>query len=524
MSKRVWICGALLLAVVFAGNCLLLSQSNHRAKKIVLIAGKKSHGPGLHEYLKSVKLLKVMLAESPNLNVKAELHFNGWPEDPRTLDTADSIVTISDGQDGDLYSPVPFMTEARMPVIEKQMKRGCGLVTIHFSTFAPDKYGPQILEWGGGYFDWQGGDGKRSWYSAIKTLTAEVKPGQPNHPITSGVAPFQIEQEFYYRIRFLENDPRLVPILRVPDLANDLQGQVVAWAVQRQDGGRGFGTTMGHFYRNWKHDDYRKLMLNGIVWTARAAVPEGGVQSSFLSDEDVDRKLMVQPIKTLLVTGNNHPSHKWQETTPAIIAALNSETPRFNVTVTEDAEFLARKDLLDFKLVVLNYCNWEKPGLSDAAKSNFVRFLRKGGGLTLIHFSNGAFHFSLPKAAESDWLEYRKICRRVWDHSDKKTGHDRYGKFRVEIAKVDHPVVRSIEPFETKDELYYNQHGDDPIQVLATARSQQTGKEEPMAFVYSYDKARVFQTLLGHSAESIEAPGATQLIRYGSLWAAGKQR
>ena len=82
-------------------------------------------------------------------------------------------------------------------------------MTIHFSTFAPDKYGPQILEWGGGYFDWQGDDGKRSWYSAIKTLTAEVKPGQPNHPIANGVAPFQIEEEFYYRIRFRENDPRL---------------------------------------------------------------------------------------------------------------------------------------------------------------------------------------------------------------------------------------------------------------------------------------------------------------------------
>ena len=522
MIQRVSVCGVLFLAVVFAGNCPLLSEGKQRAQKIVLIAGKKSHGSGLHEYLKSVKLLKVLLDEAANLNVKTEIHFNGWPEDPKTLDTADSIVTISDGQDGDRYSPVPFMTEARMLVIEKQMKRGCGFVTIHFSTFAPDKYGPQILEWGGGYFDWQGDDGKRSWHSAIKTLTAEVKPGQPNHPIANGVAPFQLEEEFYYRIRFRENDSRWTPILRVPDLADDPQHQVVAWAVQRQDGGRGFGTTMGHFYRNWKNDSYRRLMLNAIVWTARATVPEAGVQSSFLSDEEVNRKLIVEPIKTLLVTGNNHPAHKWQEPTPAIIAALNSETPRFTVTVVEDAEFLARKELLDFKLIVLNYCNWEKPGLSQAAKDNFVRFLRKGGGLTLIHFSNGAFHFSLPKAGESDWLEYRKICRRVWDHSDKRTGHDRYGNFRVDIAKVNHPVTRNVESFETKDELYFNQQGNDPIEVLATARSQQTGKDEPLAFVYSYAKARVFQTLLGHSAESIETPGSTQLIRYGSLWAAGK--
>ena len=135
MIKRVLVCGVLLLAVVFAGNCPLLSEGKQRAKKIVLIAGKKSHGPGLHEYLKSVKLLKVLLDESPNLNVKTEIHFNGWPEDPKTLDTADSIVTISDGQDGDRYSPVPFMTDARMPVIEKQMKRGlwfCDHSFFHF--------------------------------------------------------------------------------------------------------------------------------------------------------------------------------------------------------------------------------------------------------------------------------------------------------------------------------------------------------------------------------------------------------
>ena len=91
----------------------------------------------------------------------------------------------------------------------------------------------------------------------------------------------------------------------------------------------------------------------------------------------------------------------------------------------------------------------------------------------------------------------------------------------MDIAKVNHPVVRNIDPFETMDELYYNQQGDDPIQVLATARSAVTGKDEALAFVYSYGKARVFQTLLGHGAESIEIPGATQLIRYGSLWAVG---
>ncbi len=515
------------------GLCLLLSAAllsvpnapaaRQGSKKIVLIAGKKSHGPGAHEYLKSVKLLKVLLDRAPNLQgVRTEIHFNGWPEDPATLDDADLIMTISDGQDGDKYSPVPFMTDARMKIMAKQMKRGCGFITFHFSTFTPDRYGPQILEWGGGYFDWQNDQGERDWYSAIKTLETDVALGNPAHPILRGVEPFRFNEEFYHSVRFRENDPRLTPILRVPALAPESQKQIVAWSVEREDGGRGFGTTTGHFFDNWKNDDYRKLMLNAMVWAAGAEVPAGGVESSFVEDEELDRALLTNPIKTLLLTGDNHPAHKWRETTPALIRALNSETPRFDVTVTEDPETLAAQRLHGFDLVVLNYCNWQSPGLSQAAQQNFVRFLSEGGGLTIVHFANGAFHFSLPNSPQSDWPEYRKICRRVWDHTEGKSGHDKYGKFLVEIAAVDHPVLRRLESFETTDELYFRQQGDEPIQVLATARSKVTGNDEPMAFVYDYQNGRVFQTVLGHGVESIAAPGATQLIRNGSLWAAGK--
>ncbi|MCP5120709.1 MAG: ThuA domain-containing protein [bacterium] len=490
-------------------------------KKIVLIAGKKSHGPGAHEYLKSVKLLKVMLDRSPNLTgVRTEIHFNGWPEDPRTLDTADTIVTISDGQDGDKYSPAPFMTRERMAVMERQMKRGCGFVTIHFSTFTPDEYGDEIIEWGGGYFDWQGDDGQREWYSAIKTLEADVEIGEPDHAISRGVKPFRYKEEFYYRIRFGDDDSRLKQILRVPALGGSPAEQTVAWAVERTGGGRGFSTTAGHFYDNWKIADYRKLILNGIVWSAGAAVPDGGVESSFFTDAEVDEALMENPVRTLLLTGHDHPAHKWQETHPAIIRALNSETPRFEVEVVTDPEYLTSNELFSYHLLVLNYANWKRPGLGEEAKTNLIRYLDNGGGLAIIHFANGAFHFSLPEAGESDWPEYRKICRRVWDHSTGASGHDPYGEFRVEITNTNHPVTRHIEDFGTTDELYYRQQGDGPIEVLATARSSVTGEDEPMAWVYQYGPARVFQTVLGHAAESIHTPGTTQLIRYGSLWAA----
>src|SRR6267154_3722192 len=69
-------------------------------KKIVLIAGVKTHGPGEHEYVKTVRLLKAMLDHSTNLHgVKTETHLNGWPTDPSTLDDADVIVVYADGSD-----------------------------------------------------------------------------------------------------------------------------------------------------------------------------------------------------------------------------------------------------------------------------------------------------------------------------------------------------------------------------------------------------------------------------------------
>src|SRR5262249_59117988 len=105
--------------------------------------------------------------------------------------------------------------------------------------------------------------------------------------ITTGMARFEAKDEFYYNLRFRERDPRLVPILTVP-MSGEGE-QTVAWAVERGEPGRvsagskgrGFGFTGGHFFDNWKNENYRKMALNAILWTANAPVSEGGVKSQF---------------------------------------------------------------------------------------------------------------------------------------------------------------------------------------------------------------------------------------------------
>jgi type 1 glutamine amidotransferase len=286
------------LAALFLTSGLLPAEANTSdvPRKIVLIAGKKSHGPEgnrIHDYPWSVKLLKVLFDQSNvRQKVRVETHFDGWPKHERTLDDADTVVVISDGRDGDKFEEAPhFSSDARTAAIERQIRRGCGFVTFHFSTFASEANRSQILNWNGGYFQWET-DGQRRWYSAIKVLDAELALPSPGHPIARGVSPFRLREEFYYNLRFDPSDSTLVPLLTVPALpGRDPDGRWVAWALERADGGRGFGTSCGHFYDNWKNDAFRKLMLNAIAWSARVEVPASGIESAYIEHDAITTAL-----------------------------------------------------------------------------------------------------------------------------------------------------------------------------------------------------------------------------------------
>jgi type 1 glutamine amidotransferase len=492
-----------------------------KQKKIVLIAGPKSHGPGAHEYIKSVRLMKTMLDNSNVEGLETKIYFNGWPDSQEDLEDADLILFVSDGRDGHLFSDVPFMTEERMEVMQRQMDRGCGFSLIHFSTFATDEIGKKVLDWAGGYFDWQDDKGERNWYSSIKTIDGNLTFPNGEHPILSGIEPFKMKEEYYYNIRFQKNDNRLQLIAEVPELEGRAEnGNAVAWAVERKDGGRGFSTTMGHFYANWRNDNFRKMILNGLVWAAGVTIPEGGVESNFFEDAEVTRHLYGKSRKALVLTGNNHPAHPWQDTSPVMKKTIESRTD-FHVDISTNIEDLYQYDLNDYDALILNYANWENPEvLSEASKNSFVNYLEQGGGLLVIHFSNGAFHFSLPKAGESDWPGYREIVRRVWDH-DADSGHDKYGEFLVKIANSNHPVTSGVRDFTTFDELYFNQKGDKPIEPLLSARSQVTGREEPLAWGYRYGAGRVFQTLLGHDVKSFSSSEFQLVLSNAINWVAG---
>jgi type 1 glutamine amidotransferase len=497
-------------------------------KKVVFMAGKKSHGPGAHEYEKDVTLLKQCLDTATNLKgIVTEAHFGGWPADAKTLDSADTIVLLSDGLDKPYPAEQhPFLKDDHLAVIERQVQRGCGLVLVHWPLWVPATVGNEkFLPWLGGFCDYDNppGPGMSDGVDWAK---------QAVHPICRGVKPFAIQDEYYGNVRFLASDPRFTPILPFPGKSKE---PLWAWAWDRGPGGRSFCFIGGHFHDNWLKEDFRKPILNAIVWTAGVEVPGDGVQSSVAVGETqpaaaqpattpsaAATQAAPKPIRALLLTGHHQDAcHPWRKTTPALQEVLYQDV-RFRVGVVTDTDrALSTLRPGDYDLLLDNYCNWECAGLSEAARAGFTKFVAEGGGLAIIHFANGAFGPGAHAPSPADnWSEYNKLCRRVW--IDGKAGHDAYGPFHVEITPASHPITQGMKAFDTEDELYFNQQGDEPIEPLAVARSKTTGKDEPLAFAYAYGKGRVFQTLLGHDVKAILNPGAAELARRGCVWAAGQ--
>ena len=86
---------ALLVVTLLANS---LGSSNAANKRILLIAGKPSHGPGDHEFRAGSLLLQKCLNKAQN--IQAEVHDFGWPKDDSAFDGIDAVLIYADGGGG----------------------------------------------------------------------------------------------------------------------------------------------------------------------------------------------------------------------------------------------------------------------------------------------------------------------------------------------------------------------------------------------------------------------------------------
>ncbi len=259
-------------------------------KKIVFVAGPPSHGPGEHEYRAGCLLLQKGLRGVPGL--QTVVYSNGWPAAADAFEGADAIVLSMSGG-----AEHPALQDGHLRQLRPLMEKGAGLACIHWTVEPTKEKGEkEFLQWLGGAYEIN--------WSVNPTWTADFA-ALPEHPITRGVKPFKMRDEWYFHLRFPEGMKGVTPILAAvapestmersdgPHSGNPAvraavkagEPQTVCWAFERPGGGRGFGFTGAHYHENWGDDNFRKIVLNGLLWIAKAEVPANGVESAVTPEE-----------------------------------------------------------------------------------------------------------------------------------------------------------------------------------------------------------------------------------------------
>lgn len=262
-------------------------------KKIVLVAGAPSHPSGQHEFNAGIQLLARRLEKVPGLLVTS-VHDGGWPRDPSAFDNANGIVFYADGQ-----KRHPVM--GHFEELDRLTGRGVGVMCMHYAVHvAPGKEGTYFQKWIGGFYETD--------YSSNPHWDAALKVNE-DHPITRGVAPSTIHDEWYFCMRFRPDMKGVTTILEAKPgekarsmnnwprkayphiIAMKGRSETLMWAVERPDGGRGIGFTGGHWHRNWADETQRRVILNAMVWLVGAEVPEGGVVSEPVTEAELNENL-----------------------------------------------------------------------------------------------------------------------------------------------------------------------------------------------------------------------------------------
>lgn len=246
MSRR---CSALFSIVLLVST--LVSAAEPRPKRILLLGqSPDNHAWSLHEYMAGQKLLAQMLSRVDGVQPVVVNADEPWAEGPELLDGADgAVVFLSQGAQWLSADP------KRLAAFRKLAERKGGLSVLHWGMGTREV--PPIDTFVALFGGTHGGPDRK-----YKVVTARVEPAE--HAITDGIEPFEVKDEFYYRLKFTKSRPGIQPLFVVPIEGGD---ETVAWAWDRPDGGRSFGFSGLHFHENWSREEYRRLVLQGVLWT-----------------------------------------------------------------------------------------------------------------------------------------------------------------------------------------------------------------------------------------------------------------
>ena len=249
-----------------ASECVTSTATSKGSKRVLLLwQGPDGHKPTTHEFEAGIRMIGNLLQRHTDHQVILSKADEKWDEGAELLEQADTTVLfITQG------SRWIQQTPERLKLFQDYAQQGGGLVAIHWAIGAKaDEYIPAFLPLLGAT---HGGSDRK--YAFLKT---QFRPTSRDHPIQSGLSPLEIEDEFYYNLKQVKSSTPVIPIM---ESKIDGEWYMTSWAWERPDRGRSFGFSGLHYHGNWSEEVYRRLIVQGILWTLKQEIPREGVDVS----------------------------------------------------------------------------------------------------------------------------------------------------------------------------------------------------------------------------------------------------
>jgi len=250
---------------MLAGACMLscAAASAAETKQLLLLSqGPDGHPPTTHEYEAGMRILSQCLSEVEGLSIETIKVEEPWEEGPDKIRQADGVVLY-------LEAGAKWMASdpRRLEAFRQLAARKGGIVALHWATGCrEEEYIAPFVDLVGAC---HGGPHRR-----YQVLQPRVSPATPDHPTLQGVNQVNLWDEFYYRLQTAEPPRTLVPLLNA---RIDGVPQMVAWGMERPDGGRSGRFTGVHLHGNWSQEPYRRFVSQLVLWTMDLPIPEGGL-------------------------------------------------------------------------------------------------------------------------------------------------------------------------------------------------------------------------------------------------------
>jgi trehalose utilization protein len=249
MEPRVTFVLLAAVALVVPLAARLGAQEPARPLRVFIRAGEKTHNPvsnGIHDYPAFLADWSKILLER-GVEVDGALHF------PTTDELARTDVLIIYKGDGGNCSP------AERAALDPYLKRGGGLVVLHDGMCSDDP----------AWFAQIAGASKQHGELNYSPGPLKVHIVDREHPITRGLADFEIDDEAFFLLR---KAPGMHVLVEAP-LPSGGEVHPQAWSYERTlPGGapyRSFVWMQGHRPANFQKEGPRELILRGIAWAGQ---------------------------------------------------------------------------------------------------------------------------------------------------------------------------------------------------------------------------------------------------------------